>query len=246
MIRLQHILIFAVLLITAPSFASELFDKGLKAANEKKYTEAAVAFEEVIEHEKFNVSAYYNLGNCYYHLRKYGKAIWAFEKVLKLNPRDAEAPMSLELCYNKIGPDNSWTPHTGGFQRLICGVGSSTWAWLSIFVSICLGLTVFTLFKLSNTPWKRLLFMSSLGEAVLLIAFLIAASSANNYTQDDRFAIVTGKSAPTYLNDLGERSDLDLTEGTKVEIIGTTKTKLEVMLHNGNKVLVSADAVARI
>jgi tetratricopeptide (TPR) repeat protein len=234
------------MLLALPSFASELFDKGLKAANEKKYTEAIIAFEEVVEHEKFNVSAYYNLGNCYYHLRKYGKAIWAFEKVLKLNPRDAEAPMSLELCYNKIGPDNSWTPHTGGLQRLICGVGSSTWSYLSIFISICLGLTVFGLFRLSGTPWKRLLFMAALGEAVLLIAFVIAASSAYDYTQNDRFAIVTGKSAPTYLNDLGERSDLDLTEGTKVEVIGLTKTKLEVMLHDGHKVLVSPEAVARI
>jgi len=246
MIRLQHILLLAVLLITAPSVASELFDKGLKAANEKKYTEAAVAFEEVVEHEKFNVSAYYNLGNCYYHLRKYGKAIWAFEKVLKLNPRDAEAPMSLELCYNKIGPDNSWTPHTGGLQRLICGVGSSTWAYLSIFISICIGLTVFALFRLSGTPWKRLLFMAALGETVLLIAFVIAASSAYNYTQDDRFAIVSGKSAPTYLNDLGERSDLVLTEGTKVEVIGMTKTRLQVMLQNGQKALVSADDIERI
>jgi len=246
MIRIPHILLVGLMLLALPSFASELFDKGLKAANEKKYTEAIIAFEEVVEHEKFNVSAYYNLGNCYYHLRKYGKAIWAFEKVLKLNPRDAEAPMSLELCYNKIGPDNSWTPHTGGLQRLICGVGSSTWSYLSIFISICLGLTVFGLFRLSGTPWKRLLFMAALGEAVLLIAFVIAASSAYDYTQNDRFAIVTGKSAPTYLNDLGERSDLDLTEGTKVEVIGLTKTKLEVMLHDGHKVLVSPEAVARI
>lgn len=246
MIRLQHILLLAVLLITGPTVASDLFDKGLKAANEKKYTEAAVAFEEVVEHEKFNVSAYYNLGNCYYHLRKYGKAIWAFEKVLKLNPRDAEAPMSLELCYNKIGPDNSWTPHTGGLQRLICGVGSSTWAWLSIFISVCLGLTFFALFRLAGTPWKRLLFMATLGETVLLIAFIIAASSAYDHTQDDRFAIVTGKSAPTYLNDLGERSDLVLTEGTKVEVIGITKTRLQVMLQSGQKALVSADDIERI
>lgn len=246
MIIMKHIVLLLILLIAGPSISSELFDRGLKTANDNKYTEAIVAFEEVIEQEKFNVSAYYNLGNCYYHLRKYGKAIWAFEKVLKLNPRDAEAPMSLELCYNKIGPENTWTPHTSGLQRLICGVGSSTWAYLAIFLSICLGATIFAFFRLAGTPWKRLLFMGALGETILLIAFVIAASSAHNYTQDDHFAIVTGKCVPTYLNDLGERSDLLLTEGTKVEVIGITKTKLEVMLQNGRKVLVSQNDIERI
>jgi len=246
MIKLQHIVLFAVLLVTGPSVATKLFDQGLKAANTKKYSEAVICFEKVVEQEKFNVSAYYNLGNCYYRLRKYGKAIRAFEKLLKLNPRDPEVPMSLELCYNKIGPENSWTPHTGGLQRLICGVGSSTWAWLSIFISMCLGLTVFALFRLSGTPWKRLLFIAALGETVLLISFVIAASSAYDYTQNDRFAIVTGKSAPTYLNDLGERSELVLSEGTKLEIIGITKTKLQVMLQNGKKALVSAEDIERI
>jgi hypothetical protein len=88
--------------------------------------------------------------------------------------------------------------------------------------------------------------MGALGETILLMAFVIAASSSYSSTQNDCFAIVTGKSAPTYLNDLGEQSDLILTEGTKVEVIGNTKTKLEVMLHNGRKVFISEQAIERI
>jgi hypothetical protein len=226
--------------------ASPLFDKGLKAANEKNYPAAIVAFEEVIETEKGNASAYYNLGNCYYNLRRYGKAIWAYEKVLKLSPRDPEAPMNLELCYKKLGTETQWTPHTSGLQRLIYGVRSNTWAILAIVISLALGLTIFYLFKLRYTSWKRLLFMLALGETVLIFGFIAAASGSSNFSRSENFAIVTDKSISTFLNDQGEHGDIKLTEGTKVEVISITKTKLEVMLQDGRKTLVSPNDISRI
>jgi hypothetical protein len=40
------------------------------------------------------------------------------------------------------------------------------------------------------------------------------------------------------MNDLGEKAELELKEGTKVELLSLTKTKLEVMLQDGQKVLI--------
>lgn len=226
--------------------AETLFDKGLKAANEKKYGNAISYFEEVIKDEKSNVSAYFNLGNCYVENKQYGKAIWAYERVLKYSPRDSEAPMNIELCYTKLASDQKWLPHTNGIQRLIYSVGSNTWSILAIAISVFAAFSIFSLLKIKNSPWKRLHFLLLFGETVLLTAFIVAASSSYYYLNSERFGIVTKKSIPTYTNDLGEKSTFTISEGTKLEWIGFTKTKIEVSLSDGKLVLISPDDLEMI
>jgi tetratricopeptide (TPR) repeat protein len=215
-----------------------LFDQGLKAANDKKITQAINLFNQVIQQESNNVAAYYNLGNCYYQNKSYGEAIWAYERVLKLSPRDSEAPANIELCYKKLNDTSTWAPHTNGLQRIIYSVGATSWAILSIVNSVLMGISIFLLLKMNNNSWKRFHFMLLFGESVLLIAFIIATNSSRNYITSERFAIVTQKSIPTYMNDLGEKAQLELKEGTKVEFLNLTKTKREVMLQDGQKVLI--------
>lgn len=238
--RLKHILsLFFWIVFSFTMHAESLFDKGLKAANTKDFKAAISYFEEVVKLEKSNTSAYFNLGNCYVENKQYGKAIWAYEKVLKFSPRDSEAPTNIELCYSKLENDQHWFPHTNGIQRLIYSVDSNTWAILAIVISIFSALSLFSLLKIKNSPWKRLHFLLLFGETILFIAFIIAASSSNSYIENERFGIVTKKSIPTYTNDIGEKSSLTLPEGTKLECIGLTKTKIEASLSDGKIVLVS-------
>ena len=82
------------------------------------------------------------------------------------------------------------------------------------------------------------------GETVFLLAFLVATNTSSTYLTAERFAIVTQKSIPTYMNDLGEKADLELREGTKVELL--TLTKREVMLQDGQKVLIEEKDVRGI
>jgi hypothetical protein len=230
-------------LVVLSGFAESQFDQGLKAANQKKYKEAIYLFEEVIEHEKSNTSAYFNLGNCYFENKEYGKAILAYERVLKYSPRDAEAPSNLELCYKKLGNDQQWFPHTNGIQRMIYGIGSNTWAILAIVVSVFMGLSIFLLLKLKNSSWKRLHLLLLTGETVLLIGFVISAKSAENHLDSNKFAIVTQKTIPTYMNEQGERSSVLLQEGTKVELLNSSKQMVEVMLPDSKSVLIAIEDV---
>ncbi len=247
MTSLKQILIVLISSIGAlHSYSSDLFDQGLKAANDKKITQAIYLFNEVIEKEPNNVSAVYNLGNCYYQNKSYGEAIWAYERVLKLSPRDSEAPANIELCYKRLNAASTWAPHTNGLQRLIYSVGPTTWAILSIVISILMGISIFLLFKMKNNSWKRFHFMLLIGETVFLLGFLVATNTSSTYLTSERFAIVTQKSIPTYMNDLGEKAELELKEGTKVELHLLTKTKREVILHDGQKVLVEEKDIRAI
>jgi tetratricopeptide (TPR) repeat protein len=232
------ILVFVCSLCALHSYSSDLFDQGLKSANDKKINQAINLFNQVIQQEQNNVSAYYNLGNCYYQNKSYGEAIWAYERVLKLSPSDSEAPANIELCYKKLNDTSIWAPHINGLQRLIYSFGPTTWAILSILISILMGISIFLLFKMKNNSWKRFHFMLLFGETVFLLAFLVATNTSSTYLTSERFAIVTQKTIPTYMNDLGEKAQLELKEGTKVELLTFTKSKREVMLQNGQKVLI--------
>jgi hypothetical protein len=48
------------------------------------------------------------------------------------------------------------------------------------------------------------------------------------------------------MNDLGEKAQLELMEGTKVELLTFTKSKREVMLQDGQKVLIEEKDVRGI
>jgi tetratricopeptide (TPR) repeat protein len=226
--------------------AELLFDKGLKAANQKEYKEAIFHFEEVIETDKSNVSAYFNLGNCYYEIKKYGKAIWAYERVLKYSPRDSEAPASIELCYKKLNSDQKWVAHNNGIQRLIYGIGSNTWSFLAIIMSVFMGISIFVLIVQNNNSWRRIHLMFLITEIVLITGFIIAAKSSENHLSIENFGVITQKSIPTYLNYKGEKSTIQLTEGTKIEILNTFRLMHEVMLFDGKTALVSTEDIEMI
>lgn len=238
---LKFFLYILTILISCQGLTQDAFDRGLKEANNKNYSEAIKAFEQVITEEVGNTSAYFNLGICYMELHHYGKAIWAFERVLKYSSGDIEAPASIEHCYSKLGEDIPWNPHISGLQSLIFRVGSNTWAYLSIVFSVLLALTIVFFFKTNETSRRRLLAIFGIGQMIVVIACTIAASSSANYLTDDRFALITEKSIPTFLNDQGELSQLQLKEGMKVELVKGKSEKQEVLLPDGRSVLVNKE-----
>jgi tetratricopeptide (TPR) repeat protein len=215
------------------------FDDGLKAANGKNYKKAIHEFEEVTKEEPRNSAAFYNLGNAYYKNKEFGKAIWAYETSIKLSPKNAEAPVNIELCYRELSNGNSWQPSISGVQRLIYGIGSTTWAVLSIILSCLIAYSIFSLLKHKNTPWKRFHVMALFGESILFIGFLIAANSSANYPENQDFGIVTSKTSPCYLNETAKTADFLINEGAKVLILSEKGNRIEVELIEGRKVFIS-------
>jgi hypothetical protein len=235
---IKWLFLLAVVGIKTLGFASS-FDDGLKAANEKKYKQAIHEFEKVVKEQPQNSTAFYNLGNAYYKNNAFGQAIWAYEVSIKLNPKNAEAPVNIELCYRELSNGNSWQPSISGIQRLIYGIGSTTWAILSIFFSCLIAYSIFSLLKHKNTPWKRFHVMALFGETILFIGFLIAANSSANYPANHDFGIIISKTSPCYLDETAKTNDFQINEGAKVLIISEKGNRIEVELIEGRKVFIS-------
>ncbi len=70
------------------------FDKG------KYFLSRAVEFET---EKQSLIIEFYNLGNCYFELGEYTKAIENFENCIKLMPEDFESSINIGLCYLALG-----------------------------------------------------------------------------------------------------------------------------------------------
>jgi tetratricopeptide (TPR) repeat protein len=235
---IRWLFLLAVVGIKTLGFASS-FDDGLKAANEKNYKQAIHEFEKIVKEQPQNSAAFYNLGNTYYKNNAFGQAIWAYEVSIKLNPKNTEAPVNIELCYRELTNGNSWQPSISGLQRLIYGIGSTTWAILSIIFSCLITYSIFSLLKKKNTPWKRFHVMALFGETTLFIGFLIAANSSANYPANHDFGIITSKTSPCYLEETAKTADFVINEGAKVLILSEKGNRIEVELLEGRKVFIS-------
>jgi tetratricopeptide (TPR) repeat protein len=73
------------------SGANQLYEGG-------RYTEAAQAYEQLVDQGLRDSSLYYNLGNAYYKQGDIGRAIVAYLRAEKLAPRDSDVRTNLEVA----------------------------------------------------------------------------------------------------------------------------------------------------
>ena len=233
---MKRIASIITLLIGIYSYAQSDFEKAVAMSNSREYDKAATIFLKLAEQTPENTSAYFNAGNCYRHLDQNGMAIWAYFKVLKRNPSDQEASKNIDACRKSLGLTDTPFQIATPFERTLIGFGVSTWAYLSVFMSFAVGICLFFLLRKNNFSRHPLLRIVGFSSFVLLCFSVFSAYTCQEFLQRKSFGVIVEKSAPVFVNDLGERSTLTLPEGTMVNYEGLTKTKTSVKLQNGKSV----------
>jgi tetratricopeptide (TPR) repeat protein len=74
------------------------FSKANQAYSEARFQEAAEAYESLVQSGQWNANLFYDLGNAYYRVGNFGKAILNYERALALDPRHPEADANLRLA----------------------------------------------------------------------------------------------------------------------------------------------------
>ncbi len=234
---MKLVLAFLFLLTGIYSFAQNEFEEAVALSNRKEYDKAATLFLELADQSAHSTSAYFNAGSCFHHLNQNGMAIWAYCKALKTNPFDQESSTNINACRKSLGLTDIPFPISTRFERALLGVGLSSWTYLSVILALAFGLCLLFLLRkndFSRHPMLRVLGFSTL---ILLCFSIFSAYSTQDYLHKQPFGIVLEKSAPVFVNDLGERSTLSLPEGTMVKFEGHTKTFTTVKLQNGKSVI---------
>ena len=217
----RFIIALCTLYIVPLSFyAQSTFDQANAAYADGRYDEAATLYQALLDEEP-NAQLYYNLGNAQFKQGELAQAILAYERSLRLDPRNKDAQYNLAFAQSRITDnivDNDF--FLSSWARTVRnGLREHTWLVLSISLFI-LALAGLLLFLLGREPWLRKTAFHTAWIALLfsLVAGLNAASLHSRDTLRNEAIITQGvvnaKSSP-------DRSGTDLFtihEGTKVTI----------------------------
>lgn len=103
----SFLLIFWILLVTNVGAANEdspasLVAKGNTLYEQGKYEEARDVYLQLVNSGVENGHLGYNLGNAYFRLKQYGKAIAQYRQALKDFPRDPDITANLSLARKQV------------------------------------------------------------------------------------------------------------------------------------------------
>ncbi len=106
--------IFFLTAILAFGSASQAFQKANADYAAGSYPEAVQSYEKLLERDGARVSVLRNLGNAYFKMEKYGRAILSFERALVIKPRDPDLLANLKLAQDQaavypVRDDSFWT-----------------------------------------------------------------------------------------------------------------------------------------
>ena len=214
--------------------AQTTFDQANAAYAEGRYDEAATLYQAMID-EAPNATLYYNLGNAQYKQGELAQAILAYERALRLDPKNKDAKYNLAFAQSRITDKiveqdfflSTWARVVRNALR------ERTWWVLSISLFI-LALAGLLLFLLGRELWLR---RTAFHIAWIALLFsLISGLNAGSLHQRDTLrneaiitqGVVNAKSSP-------DRSGTDLFtlhEGTKVTIRETIGEWVNIRVGN--------------
>ena len=200
--------------------AQTTFDAANAAYADGRYDEAATLYQALLDEEP-NAQLYYNLGNAQFKQGELAQAILAYERSLRLDPRNKDAQYNLVFAQSRITDAiteqdfflSAWA------RAIRNNLSEYTWFVLSVALFL-LALAGLLLFLLGRQPWLRKTAFHTAWVALLcsLVTGLNAASLHQRDTLRNEAIITQGvvnaKSSP-------DRSGTDLFtlhEGTKVTI----------------------------
>ena len=244
---------FLMLLSSAGLYASEasadmLWTDANSAYEHGDWTSALDAYEQISALGLESAPLYYNIGNVYYRLNEYAKAVLYYERALKLDPSFEDAQFNLEhmnsLLQDKIEviPEFFLKEWMADVSRTM-----SSNAWAVIFLCLlALTLALLLVFRLSpSIVGRRVGFFAGL--VTLLLMFSALAFSVwqkNDYQRHDEAVVMKTVTSVKSSPSSGSSTDLFiLHEGTKVKVLDHEGAWTNVSLSDGRQGWMKTDDI---
>lgn len=256
----RYLFLFLIAIVSFNLRAADLIQQADSAYTADEFEKAIGLYSEALTSEGTSAELFYNMGNCYYRLGKYGKAILMYERALRLDPTFTDARENLAFVNSKIvdRPGERGTVLGNALDSMANKARSDIWAWVAFFffvltiTGICLYIFT-TSIPLRKTGFFGALICILLCGSAIFFAFRTAAIS-----EADDVAVVLSPStilstAPRTPSDRSLEAML-LHEGTKVTIIDSVLNHadsvpslwLDVNVDNTHRAWINAADVERI
>lgn len=243
-----YLFVFFALFVCTGFGQDSNFVRGNEAYANSNYEEALVEYNKIAATEKMSAELYYNLGNTYFKLDELGKAIWAYEKSLKIDPGSKNTRFNLKFVnantYDKIDSNESgvWS----WLKINLFGFSINFWAYASMFFSFSLAIVLYFFFTTQNQKTKNTTLMLGFGLTFFMVTSVVLAYFNKTNVVDKTHAIIVVESvdirtAPSETAPSGFK----LHEGTKIELLRKNDSWTEVNV-NGNTGWVPKESIWEI
>lgn len=230
-----------------PLQRAQLADSAYRIAD---YEQAASLYEEVLASGFASPDLYYNLGNTYYRLDRFGLAILNYERALRLRPGMSDARDNLALANSHTVDRIAELPRlfvVNWYIALITRISPSSWRVITLlFFILCLAaVTVIALSR--NVTLRKSALAVAIAAAVLFILSLLLMIASTSHFNARAEAIVmepsvTVKSSPEHQS----ADKLILHEGTKVTISESLSGWHKITLSDGTTGWCESSAIEQI
>jgi tetratricopeptide (TPR) repeat protein len=248
-------LIFCIsLFFTQTSVAQSEEQATFQSANEafsnKNYDQAIQLYESILDENLQSSELYFNLGNCFFQKKEWGKTILNYERALLIAPNDAAILQNLTLAKSETVDEIAVLPNfflARWWTQIRNLTHSGVWSLLGILLFwLGIGGIILWILGKERTHRKR----GFLGGMITLgLSILIFALAYNRYQvqQKSGSAIIMGKETSLKsLPDEISKEIIPLHEGTKVKITEKITSWYKVRLDNGEVGWITESALEEI
>lgn len=228
-----------------------LFEEANAAYTAGRYPDARSRYEHIVERGIASERLYYNLGNAYMRLEQLGRAIWAYEKALRLAPDLAEASHNLQiardLAQRKVKDKVVGAKSPGFWPRTVerFSVASATLWFLALWY-LSFGMLIAVLLVRPGV-------LRSVSVALTVVVFLTCGFFGAVYqgrvylAERTREAIVLEDTVPVREGPRGIATKaFEIHAGLKVQVSAREDRWLKIRLANGLEGWVRTDQVGEL
>ncbi|MBQ8062275.1 MAG: BatD family protein [Bacteroidales bacterium] len=226
-----------------------LWQEGVSAYSESRYQDAVSAWEGIAATGLGAPELFCNIGDAYFKLGNYPKAILNYERALKLDPSCSDARYNLDFASGFVQDKIEAVPEfiLKSLARKVCYfLDSNSWAILFL-VLLCGALGMGLMFLLASSLGRRRTGFYC-GIVLLILSLCCLGFSVwqkQAYSSDDSAIVMlpvsSVKSSPSGGKDL-----FIIHEGTKVKILDSVGSWMNISLADGRQGWIDGEALEEI
>jgi len=175
--------------------AQAAVDDGNQLYEAGKFEEAIEAYRSQIESSGPNPALLYNLGNSYFQIQDFGRAIHAYEQALALDAASPDIQTNLRLAQEKAAVFDSEEP--GPLRDWSNFLSLNQWGWISLFALATAGLLMLTAVFASR--FRRALWLK-IGTVAALFALVVSGVAVYLQSEETSRGIILEKDTPVLLS----------------------------------------------
>ncbi len=223
--------------IFANNESKELWEKAYHQYRAADYDGALGSYLQIEGKGLSSKELSYNIGNCYFKKKEYGKALLYFERALKYNPSDKDIIRNIEITKDytldriEVLPEfilRTW------IRELNYTLSSNLWAWSGIVLTLSMFVMLLGFrFAPKSSLRKISLILAIVAFTAALSAFSFAWSQKASFNKRDAAIVLTPVASVKSSPDSEGKDLFMLHEGTKVKIIDHIAPWKRVVLSDG-------------